>query len=121
MRRRRAHGAYLRPAIESQPLARHGDELAVAADPDVVTKLDGSVQEWTGIRLADQLQHLWNIMCTQRNCLRCIYAVYVLSDHLHDLELLNRLPRLRHARAGMNDRGVGSRRHDLDCTSPILS
>src|SRR2546429_5083489 len=103
MRRRGAHGAYLRPAIESQPLARHRDEPAVAADPDVVTKLDGSVQEWTRIRLADEFQHLWNILCAQRNCLPCIYAVDVLSDHLHDLELLDRLPRLWHAPAGLND------------------
>src|SRR5438270_855089 len=65
MGRRGAHRAYLRPAIESQPLARHGGELAVAAAPDVVTKPDGSAQEWTGIRVADELQHLWNVTCTE--------------------------------------------------------
>src|SRR4030088_2733945 len=118
MGRRGAHGADLRPAIEVQPLARHGDELAVAADPDVVAKLDGSVQEWPWIRPADELQHLWNVMCTQRNRLRCVNAVYVLSDHLHDLELLESLPSVRHVGAGMDDPGVGSRRHDLDCAPP---
>ena len=61
---RGAHGADLRPAIEVQPLARHGDELAVVADSDLVAKLDGSVQEWSRIRLADELQHLRHIMRT---------------------------------------------------------
>ena len=45
-------------------LARHGDELTAAPDPDVVAELDRSVQEWSRIRLADELEHLWNIMCT---------------------------------------------------------
>ena len=44
MGRRGAHAADLRPASEVQPLARHRDELAVAANADVVAKLDGSVQ-----------------------------------------------------------------------------
>ncbi len=62
LRRCGAHGADLRPAFEAQPLARHGDELAVAADPDVIAKLDRSVQEWSRIGLADELEHLWNIL-----------------------------------------------------------
>src|SRR5207244_12607523 len=103
------------PAIEVQPLARHGDELAVVADSDVVAKLDGSVQEWSRIRLADELQHLRHIMRTQRNCLRCVDALYALSNHLHNLELLQRFPSVWHVGAAMDDRGIGSRRHDADC------
>jgi len=71
MGRRGAHGADLRPAVEAQALASHGDELAIAADPDVVTKLDSSVQEWTGFCLRTaraSLKHHLHLA----NCLRCI-------------------------------------------------
>src|ERR1700693_5833407 len=103
MCRRGADGADLRPAIEVQPLAPHGNELTVSADPEIVAELDGSIEKRAWIGPPGELHHFWDISCLQGNCLRFVDAVYVLPKHLHDVELATRLPSLRHVDTGMNE------------------
>ena len=86
IRRCGAYGADLRPAVEVQTLAGHRDQRTVASDPDVLAKLDRSLQERSGIGQPNELQHLWHISRTQTDRFWIVGPAGVLSDHLHELE-----------------------------------
>ena len=61
MCRHRADPADLGPAVETQAFAGHRDERPVAAEPQVITELDGPVEKRPRLGLGDELEHLGDI------------------------------------------------------------
>src|ERR1700733_1204182 len=61
----RAHGADLRPIIQTKSLAGHRHQRAFAADTDVIAKLDRPLQKRPRLGLRDELEYLRNVRATE--------------------------------------------------------
>lgn len=117
MCRHRADPADLGPAVETQAFAGHRDERPVAAEPQVITELDGPVEKRPRLGLGDELEHLGDVDGAERDRLRAIDSSDALSDHLHHIECPDRLPTRRSLSAAVEDGRVGSR---YDKTGGVL-
>ena len=115
-----ADGADLGPAVQMKPLAGHRDERPVAADPQVVAKLDGPGQKRSRFGLGDELEHLGHIGGAERDRLRAIDPGDPLSDHLHQIERLDRLPTVRQLGVAVPDAREGTRRDETGGITPVL-
>ena len=87
-----ADGADLGPTVQMKPLAGHRDECPVAADAQVIAKLDGPRQKRPRFGLGDEFEHLGYIRGAERDRLRTTDPGDPLADHLHQIEGPDRLP-----------------------------
>jgi probable F420-dependent oxidoreductase len=120
MGRHRADPADLGPAVETQTFAGHRHERPVAADPQVITKLDGPVEKRPRLGLGDELEHLGDVGGAKRDRLPETDPGDTLTDHLHQLKRPDRIPTGPRRSAALEDRRVVSRDNKTGGVLPVL-
>src|SRR5271155_3709604 len=83
-----ADRADLSPAVGMKPLARHRDQLPIAAQPKVIAELDRPRQKRTRLGPCNQLEHLGYIASAEQRCLRAVDPGDLLFNHLDQVKRL---------------------------------
>jgi hypothetical protein len=103
-----------------EALARHRDQHTAAAKPHVPTELDGPLQEWARISLANELEHLRHVGPTKRDRVGVIDSIDAVLDHLQHFELVRHRPLVRRIARCALDSDMSPRGDEVGGIDPIF-